>query len=180
MSNENEPFSLSSKNIKMDLLHFKDDILKDIKEMQKNISDKFNISNNILKEKLESYDTKLNLYNEKIVQLSNLIIEDKNLGEKVNKLIANKSTFEENILTHDIKLKNMEKYFNDKISQINDILSESVIYPNVIGGISKLKTFHDFIDYVLMQIVQNNTYKEKNTLDLSTYKNNQKFTNAIR
>ena len=178
MSNENDPFSLSSKNLKMDLLHFKDDILKDIKEMQKNISDKFNISNNILKEKLESYDTKLNLYNEKIVQLSNLIIEDKNLGEKVNKLIANKTTFEENILTHDIRIKNMEKNFSDKISQINDILSESVIYPNVIGGISKLKTFHDFIDYVLMQIAQINTYKEKNTLDLSTYKN--KLENLIK
>ena len=48
------PFALNQKNIKNDMLHFKDDILKDMKTMQKNIVGKFEISNNILKEKLEA------------------------------------------------------------------------------------------------------------------------------
>ena len=176
--NRNDPFALNPKNIKMDLMLFKNDILKDIKSMQKNFSDKFNISNNVLKEKLESYDSKLKLYNEKIVQLSNKIIEDKNLKENVNKLLITKTTFDDKILTQEIKIKNIEKDYNDKICQINNILSDSVVYPNVIGGISKFKTFHDFIDYVLAQIIQNNTYKEKNTLDLNSYKN--KLENLIK
>ena len=92
---KDDPFALNSKNIKMDLLHFKDDILKDIKSMQKNIADKFTISNNLLKEKLESYDTKINLYNEKIIQLSNLITEDNNLKEKVDKLLSTKINFQD-------------------------------------------------------------------------------------
>ena len=148
----------------MDLLHFKDDILKDIKSMQKNIADKFTISNNLLKEKLESYDTKINLYNEKIIQLSNLITEDNNLKEKVDKLLSTKITFQDKLLNHEIKVNNIEKDYINKINQINqknNILSETVIYPNVIGGISKFKTFHDLIDYILVQIVQINTYKEK-------------------
>ena len=173
MTSENDPFALNSKNIKMDLLHFKDDVLKDIKSMEKIINEKFNTSNNFLKEKLESYDTKLNLYSEKIVQLSNLIIEDKNLKENINKLIEKETILEEKLLTNDIKLKHIEKDYNDKINQINTILSKTVIYPNVIGGISKIKTFHEFIDYVLKHIIQTNTYKEKNTLDLRTYKNKQ-------
>ena len=176
--NKNDPFALNSKNIKMDLMLFKNDILKDIKTMQKNFSDKFNISNNVLKEKLESYDSKLNLYNEKIIQLSNKIIEDKNLKENVNKLLIAKTTLDDKILTDEIKIKNMEKDYNDKLCQINYILSESVVYPNVIGGINKFKTFHDFIDYVLAQIIQINTYKEKNTLDLNSYKH--KLENLIK
>ena len=169
--NNIEPFSLNSKNIKKDLMLFKDEILKDLKYMQKNITDKFNNINIILKEKLESYDVKLDLYNEKISQLSNLISEDKNLKENVSKLMSSKSKFESNILTHDIKLDNIEKDYNNKINIINSILSDSVIYPNVIGGISKFKNFHDFIDYVLAHISKINTYKDKNTLDLNSYKN---------
>ena len=175
---KDDPFALNSKNIKMDLLHFKDDILKDIKSMQKNIADKFTISNNLLKEKLESYDTKINLYNEKIIQLSNLITEDNNLKEKVDKLLSTKINFQDKLLTHEIKINNIEKDYINKINQINNILSETVIYPNVIGGISKFKTFHDLIDYILAQIVQINTYKEKNILDLSSYK--KKLENLIQ
>ena len=175
MINEEEnskdaPFSLNTKNLKMELLLFKDEVLKDIKSMHKIINDKFNNTNNFLKEKLDSYDMKLNLYNEKIVKLSNLISEDKNLKGNIDKLMESKIAFENNILTHDVKLNNIEKDYNNKITQINSILSDSIIYPNVIGGISKFKTFHDFIDYVLAQIIKINTYKEKNTLDLNSYK----------
>ena len=48
MSNENknekikeEPFVVNQKNLKNDMIHFKDDVLKDIKYMQKNITEKF-------------------------------------------------------------------------------------------------------------------------------------------
>ena len=54
--NKEDPFALNSKNIKMDLLLFKDEVLKDIKDMKKNINKKFNNTNNIITEKLESYD----------------------------------------------------------------------------------------------------------------------------
>ena len=173
-----DPFALNSKNIKMDLLLFKDEILKDIKDMKKNITDKLNNTNKILNEKLESYDEKFDLYNEKILQLNKLIVEDKNIKDKVDKLMEAKLTFKDNILTHDIKLNHIEKDFNTKITQINGILSESVIYPNVIGGISKIKTFHEFIDYVLTQISQTNSFKEKNTSNLNSYKT--KIENLIK
>ena len=54
--NKEDIFSLNQKNLKNDILHFKDDILKDLKAIQKNISEKFEISNNVIKEKLEAYE----------------------------------------------------------------------------------------------------------------------------
>ena len=178
MSNEKEadknqeaPFALNQKNIKNDMLHFKDDILKDMKTMQKNIAEKFEISNNVLKEKLEAYDRKLNLYNERIVQLTNLVVTDKDLKEKVEKLLQGKIELKDHILTNEIKLSNLEKNFQDRVGKIEYILSDSVVYPSVVGQKGKFKTFHEFIDYVIFQLNQNIVYREKNQLDVSTYKN---------
>jgi hypothetical protein len=166
-----EPFNLSSNNIKKDLILFKDDVLKDIKFMQKNASDKLEITNAVIKEKLEAYDNKIKLFNEKIIQLTNLIVEDKAFKDKVDQLYESRLSIKDNILTNEIKLKNLEKEYNDKINDINQILSETVIYPSVIGGLGKFKTFHEFIDYIITQISKINTYREKNTLDLNSYKN---------
>ena len=166
-----EPFNLNSNNIKKDLIHFKDDVLKDIKFLQKTVSEKLAITSTVVQEKLESYDNKFKLFNEKISQLSNLIVEDKDFKDKVDKLYEYKLSIKDNILTNEIKLTNLEKEYNDKINKINQILTDTVIYPSVIGGFGKFKTFHEFIDYIITQISKINIYREKNTLDLNSYKN---------
>ena len=172
MNNENEsPFSMNQKNIKADILHFKDDVLKDMKNMQKIIAEKFEMTNNLLKEKLESYDKKINLYNEKIVQISNQVITDKDLKEKIDKLFQKELNIKDHILTNEIKLTNLEKEFQERVTKIEYVLSDSVIYPNVVGPKGKYKTFHELIDYILFQLNQNIVYREKNALDVSSYKN---------
>ena len=161
---------MSQKNIKFEMLHFKDEVLKDMKNMQKNIAEKFELSNSLLKEKLESYDKKLNLYNEKIIQISNLVISDKDLKEKIDKLFQTKIELKDHILTNEIKLTNLEKDFQERVTKIEYVLSDSVIYPSVIGPKAKFKSFHNFIDYIILQLNQNIAYREKNSLDVSTYK----------
>ena len=165
------PFNLSSNNINKDLILFKDDVLKDIKFFQKTVSDKLEITNTAIKEKLELYDNRIKLFNEKIIQLTNLIVEDKAFKDKVDQLYESRLSIKDNILTNEIKLTNLEKEYNDKINNINQILSDTVIYPSVIGGLGKFKTFHEFIDYIITQISKINIYREKNTLDLNSYKN---------
>ena len=165
------PFNLSSNNINKDLIIFKDDVLKDIKFFQKTVSDKLEITNTAIKEKLELYDNRIKLFNEKIIQLTNLIVEDKAFKDKVDQLYESRLSIKDNILTNEIKLTNLEKEYNDKINNINQILSDTVIYPSVIGGLGKFKTFHEFIDYIITQISKINIYREKNTLDLNSYKN---------
>ena len=165
------PFNLSSNNINKDLILFKDDVLKDIKFFQKTVSDKLEITNTVIQEKLELYDNRIKLFNEKIIQLTNLIVEDKAFKDKVDQLYESRLSIKDNILINEIKLTNLEKEYNDKINNINQILSDTVIYPSVIGGLGKFKTFHEFIDYIITQISKINIYREKNTLDLNSYKN---------
>ena len=168
--NKEEPFVLNQKNLKNDMIHFKDDVLKDMKNLQKNISEKFEMTNTLLKEKLESYDRKINLYNEKIAQISNLVITDKDLKEKIEKLVDGKSDLRDHILKNEIKFQNFEKEFQDRVDKIEYVLSDSVIYPSVIGNNGKFKTFHEFIDYILAQIAQTSIFRDKGTLDISSYK----------
>ena len=170
-SNKEEPFALNQKNLKNDILHFKNEMLRDIKNIQKNICEKFDISNNVLKEKIELYDRKMQAFNDKIIQITNLVVTDKDLKEKIEKLSQSKVDLRDHILTNEIKLSNLEKEVRDRVSKIEYILSDSVIYPNVIGQKGKYKTFHEFIDYILFQLNQNIVYREKNSLDVNSYKN---------
>ena len=185
MSNENgnekikeEPFVVNQKNLKNDMIHFKDDVLKDMKNIQKNISEKFEMTNNLIKDKLESYDRKMNLYSEKLAQLSNLVVTDNSIKEKIEQLVQSKVDLRDHILTNEIKFTNLEKEYHEKMGKIEYILSDSVIYPSVIGPKGKYKTFHEFIDYVLQQLAQTAIFRDKNSFDLSSYKN--KLENLIQ
>ena len=57
------------------------------------------------------------------------------------------------------------------INEINKILTNTVIYPAVIGRKAKFQTFHDFIDFVVQEITQLNIFKNKNQMDsMSSFK----------
>ena len=155
---------------KNDILIFKNETLKDFKEAQKKISDKYKNLDLEIKEKLESYEKRINTYENKIIELSNLINTDKTIRDKVETLMEFKEKVDDKMLTEKIRLDNCRNDLNSNIDRIDQILKDSVIYPGVIGGISKYKTFHDLIDYVLTQCSQNLTFREKSILDFKGYK----------
>ena len=74
------------------------------------------------------------------------------------------------MLTEKIRLDNFRNDLNSNVDIIDQILKVTVIYPGVIGGISKYKTFHDFIDYLLIKCSQILTFREKRILDFKGYK----------
>ena len=173
-----EPFVVNQKNLKNDMIHFKDDVLKDMKNLQRDMTEKFDMTNNLMKEKFDSYDRKFNLYTEKIAQISNLLAMDKDLKDKMENLVQGKLDLRDHILTNEVKFTNLEKEFHEKIGKIEHILNDSVLYPSVIGPKGKYKTFHEFIDYVLQQLAQTALFRDKNSFDLSSYKN--KLENLIQ
>ena len=167
----NDPIvAFNPKNVKNDILMFKDEALKDFKEAQKKVNEKYQTLNFEVKEKLDAYEQRITAYESKIIQLSNLINTDKTIRDKVDNLMEFKEKTTDTMITEKIRLDNFRNDLNFNVNRIDDILKSSVIYPDIIGGISKFKTFHDFIDYVLTQCSQNVTFREKSTLDLKNYK----------
>ena len=160
----------SQKNIQSDLIHFKDDILKDFRSIKISFNDKHSILEENLNKKLNKFELTIKSFEQKILELSKLITIDKTLKEKVEALNAFKEESSDSIFKQRAKLNEFESRINKEIDRINNILSDSVIYPGILGGNSKFKTFHDFIDFALREIGEIALIKDKNGMDLRPFK----------
>ena len=68
--NQNIPIIPNQQSIKMDVLQFKDEVLKEIKLLKKIMTDKYESNTTLISEKLKSYDNKFISINDRIVELS--------------------------------------------------------------------------------------------------------------
>ena len=168
--NKNEmPYS-SPMSIKMDLAVFKDEILKDIRSVQLSLDDKYIKADDFLKQRINEFEIKINTLNQKISELSNLIFTDNSIVEKIESLEKFREEIKDTIFKRRAKFNDLETKVNNDIDRINNILTASVIYPTMIGNSAKFKNFHDFMDYVVKELGNLVTIKEKSGFDLGPYK----------
>ena len=168
-NSENIP-DFSQKTIKVDLIHFKNDILKDVRSMKSSLAEKYLILEANLKEKINHFDLTIKTFEQKIFELSKLITIDKTMKEKVESLCEFKEESRDNIFKQRAKLNELDNKVTKEINRINDILLDSVIYPGIIGGNSKYKNFHEFMDYVMKELGEITLIKDKNGMDLRPFK----------
>ena len=157
-------------NYQKELLFFKDDILKDLKRFESKLTSKYNETQSSIQQKLNFYDEQFEKLTEKISKIQNSDLNDKLIEEKINSLIKFKEKISEKIMTNEIKLDSTQKDLQNAMFKYDKMFTDTVIYPGLIGNSCKYKTFHEFIDYLLIQISQLNSFKEKNILDLKSYK----------
>ena len=164
---ENLP-GLSTMSLKKDMLHIQDEILRDMRQMQTKLDAKYSKSEEDLNTKLTKFELKIKNLEKKISELSNLITQDNSMKEKLESLFQFKEEIQDTIFKRRAKLADLEKKFNSEIDGINKILTNTVIYPAMIGKTAKFETFHEFIDYVNQEISQLNLFKNKSSLDSMT------------
>ena len=156
-----------------DVLYFKNDILKEIKELDLKINIQNNI-NNEMDRKLLSYNSKLEDLNKKIDNFSTIINkksgETNYYAEKLDALFEFKSKIEQDSISQNCKLKLTAEELKDAINKYDRLIKNNIIYPGIIGIDSKFKDYHEFIDYVLQQLQNFTLFKEKNIFDLKSYK----------
>ena len=165
-----EILSLSPMAIRQDILLFKEEVLKDIRVATKEFSIKFTKMEDLLKEQINAYENKVINFEQRIMNLSNLISSDRTLVQKIDELIQFKDETRDKLITESIRITNVESDYKVNLKNIENVLSTSVIYPGLIGYSAKFKTFHDYMDYVLKQISDLNLFKEKSIMDLVPYK----------
>ena len=175
--NTNNILNFSEKNLKNDIMYFKEELLKDMKVAQRQYSEKFSNLNDTIQLKIDQYDNKLKAFENKIIELSNKIQTDKTIRETVESLSEFKENTKNSLLTESIRMKHLEEYTKLNISNLEKFLSDSVIYPGIIGSSAKFKTFHEYMDYTLVQISNLNNFKDKNIADLIPYK--KKIDNTV-
>ena len=178
--NENKNDAITSQSrqsIKMDIMMFKDDILKDMRGIQRTLDARYYRSEENLTLKINKFETKINLFEQKVFELSNKINTDNKIREDVELLNNFKEETSDTLFKRRVKYNEFEKRMIEEIGRINNILIDSVIYPSIIGNSCRFKTFHEFMDYLLEEIGQFKVYQEKTGLDLGPFK--KKIDNSI-
>ena len=164
--------------LKKDILFLKNEAVKEFRDIQEKVSEKYKEFDKEIKNELNYHEEYLNSLELKIKELSKSININNSLKENVDDLLKSKMKIEDIIFKEKIKLYNLSKDLNVNIERIDNILSDSVIYPGIIGKACKYKTFHDLIDHLLKQCSLNSLFREKNILDFKSFK--AKLENLIK
>ena len=151
---------IHQKNIHQDLLYFKNDILKDFREIQKKLNEELTFQKDQQAYKLNLYEKKIEQQTEKINYLSNLITESMK-KTKVEELLETFSTkTEQDFSKVDYKINSIQKEIREGLYKHEKFFNETVLYPGIIGYECRFSNFHSFVDYVLSNIHQLKVYQE--------------------
>ena len=170
--NEKNAYLIGSKpeTMKMDIILFKEEVLIELKQLNNSLAENYRKTDQEVKDKLELFDKKLNDLKIRLSDLSSKIVTDLESQEKLAELLIFKDKAQDIMTSNRVRLHMFTEETHRSIDRINSLLKESILYPGVIGNNSKFKCFHEYIDYTLLQIALMNNFKEKNTMDLRSYK----------
>ncbi len=153
------------------ILLFKDEVLKDLKKIENKLNLKFENCSSSLENKLNDYNLKIENVSQKVNDLSNLISVDKNIHEKIDSLLQFKAKMKDEYMAQELKINSNYKELHDSIFNHDKLISESIIYPGIIGQMCRFKNLHQFIDFVLINIKELLSHKDKNITEFKNYKN---------
>ena len=169
--NQQSPLNIDLKNYKQDILLFKNEVLKDLRKIDEKLNSKLseykientNI-NTINKGKIDSLFTK-------VAHLSDLILDNKIIYDKIKIFDNFKSKTQEMLLNINTKINLTHKESNDYFTKCEKIVNENLFYPGIIGINSKFNTFRNFVDFVLKNIkILEDLKQEINNINFNDYK----------
>ena len=152
-----------------DIIFLKEDILKDFKRIENNLNSKYEKQNVNTTNKLYKFESTIEAMKNKIDDLSSIISTDKNIQQKVLQLNEFKRSITDKMMNQELSIKVNSSELKDAINKYDKILTESVIYPSIIGSSARFKDFHEMIDYILSGVTDFNSFKEKNSVDFKEY-----------
>ena len=120
-------------NKKEELLFFKNDILKEVKD---SITDLNNIYSKKIFEIEKQLEEVYNKYEKSYKQIENItegITNHKVYQERFSQIEKVQSKLRDSSLNNQIKLKNIDHLLQESISKYDKIILDSILYPGVIG-----------------------------------------------
>ena len=151
---------------------------------------------NYFKQKFEEYSTKLDENIAKITQIEkNFEIMTESININYNKIIKtqakmqseldklkNYDSFSKNVkdklISHEIRLNNIREDFSKATQKYDKIYLDNLELPGFIGRCAKYKNCQIFFEDVIKNLATLNLFREKNIIDLKSYK--EKLENIIK
>ena len=172
----------NSLDFQKDLLFFKNDILKDMHNLEVKQNEKLVNYNEDQIKILNSYEKKILEQNEKISYLSNMITDYFQKQKFENYFEDIIKSFKKTLEKMDAKIISLQNDLKDVLYKQENYFKENILYPGIIGYKCKFKDFHAFIDYVLESINQMEHFQDLiKSYDLSKIRKNlEKDLNMIK
>ena len=156
-----------------DFLYFKNDIIRELKEINSKFENQKRL-NTTIKDLISSQDMNMTKLNNKLENISSMFNIKKAAldydSNKISELLTFKSKMESSLTSYECKMKINSEEIKSAINRYDKIISDNILIPGIIGPDAKFRDFRDLFYYILNQIKIFNTYKEKNTIDLTNYK----------
>ena len=156
-----------------DFLYFKNDILRELKEINNKFENQKRLNTHI-KDLISSQDLNLVKYNNRLENISNILNDKKAKTdydtEKIKELIDFKTKIESDLAAFDCKIKLNSEELKCAINKYDKVISDNLVLPGIVGKDTKFKDFRDLFEYILNQIKIFSSYKDRNSIDLKTYK----------
>jgi len=156
-------------NLNKDIIFLKEDILQDFKRIETNLNSKYEKQSSNTVNKLFKFESVIEAMKTKIDNLSEMILTDKNNQQNIVQLTEFKRKAENKMTKQETSIKLNALELREAINKYDRILTESVIYPGIIGNNGRFRDFHEMIDFILLSINQFNAFKNKNTIDFEEY-----------
>ena len=131
--------------MRKDIILFKDETLKTIREMGKQLFEGIKQKSFELDSKISEIESKLSKYKETNKRMYDIILEQKVYIEKIKNLTEFKSKAEMRLLSFDIKLSNFFSELVNFKSHYDKIIVENLNIPGIIGVSCKYNTIADYI-----------------------------------
>ena len=163
---------------KSDMMFFRNEILGDLKKIDSKINSKIDEKNTEITDRMSIYDQKITILITQISEIYNTIANQKNQDDKISQFAHFKQKTEESMFVYDSRIHTLEKDINNAIYKYDNIISNSILVPGLIGNSCRFPTVRAFLDYSNKTFKDLLSFKDKNTVDLKSYKN--KLENLIQ
>ena len=159
------------KNITDELLYFKNDILKDMKDQITRLNSKYIKRIAELEAKLKDTQTKSEVCYQKMSNITEGITNQKTYQQRFSELEKFQAKASESLMNNEFRIKNIDNQLHDTISKYDKIILDSILYPGIIGKKNEFQTFHDLIDFLLINMKKLLVAKDKENLEKKEVKN---------
>ena len=145
-----------------ELIFFKNELLGDLKQIENKFAKKLGEQKDDTQHQLMDIHNQIDALTKKIFNISNTISQNKFDEERIESLHKFRTKMEETINLHDFRMNSISMDLVNAINKYDRLIDKNLFYPGIIGADNaRFNTLHNFIDFVLKNIEQLNTFKEQ-------------------
>jgi hypothetical protein len=163
-------FNKEERSLKQDIIFFKEEILTQMNNFEKNLAQQKDEINSKINNKFILYEDTILKLNNNFSEIKKKIDINQYIKEQIDAWSIFKNEISKISTENGIKITLLEKDTNNNIFRIDKLLNNSILYPRVIGQSAKFKNFHEYIDYTLTQLSSIDIFRGRIEFDLKSFK----------